>query len=159
VMAAPTVGAVMADILPYLEVARCDESGQLICVEDMAGLSANEAQAQLKTLGFTAQIIGDAETVTSQIPAAGTAIPYGSEVLLYFGEENVPQPVQVPDFTGLTRQQASDTAGKLGLYIQVTGNTGLEPTVTVCAQSAPKNTLVAPGTTIRLTFADTRVRD
>ena len=159
VMAAPTVGAVMADILPYLEVERCDSSGQLLCVDSMIGLTREEAQTRLQAQGFTAQCIGQEAQVTMQLPAAGTAIPYGSEVLLYFGDHTKPQPVEMPDFLGLTRQQASDTAGKLGIYVRATGNTDLSPAVTVISQSIPKNTHVMPGTTICLTFADTRARD
>ena len=159
VMAAPTVGAVMADILPYLGVERCDSSGQLITMEDMRGLSAKEANARLETLGLTMASQGDEETVTAQIPAAGTPVPYGSQVLLYFGEEIEESSVTVPDFSGMTRQQANDTAGKLGLYIQVAGNPGLEPTVTVTAQSIEKETKVPPGTTIRLEFTDKAARD
>ena len=159
VMAAPTVGAVMADILPYLEVERCDASGQLICMEDMEGLTAEEAQTRLQALGFTARRIGDGETVTGQIPAAETSIPYGSEVLLYFGEEKEETQVIVPDFIGMTRQQAVDAAGRLGLYIQISGNRGLESTVTVTAQSIKETTQVTPGTTIQLEFTDTRARD
>ena len=159
VMAAPTVGSVMADILPYLNVERCDSSGQLITMEDMEGLTEKEANARLISLGFTAKVVGTEQTVTAQIPAAGTPIPFGSEVLLYFGEEAKDTPVAVPDFIGMTRQQASDAAGKLGLYIQITGNTGLESTVTVTAQSIEKNSQVPSGTTIRLEFTDKAARD
>ena len=59
----------------------------------------------------------------------------------------------------MNRQQASDAAGKLGLYILVTGNDGISSTVTVAAQSLPKDTLVPTGTTLTLTFADTGLRD
>ena len=159
VMAAPTVGAVMADILPYLGVERCDSSGQLITVENWVGLTREEAQKQLQALGFTANTVGEEETVTAQIPAAGTPVPFGSQVLLYFGEAAEDEPVTVPDFTGMTRQQASDAAGKLGLYIQITGNTGLESTITVTGQSIKNNTQVPRGTTICLVFSDTRARD
>ena len=159
VMAAPTVGAVMADILPYLEVARCDASGQMISVENLEDLTPKEAQNRLQAVGLTGRCIGDGEIVTGQIPAAGTSIPYGSEVLLYLGEEITQTPVTVPNFLGMTRQQASDAAGKLGLYIRITGNTGLETNITVTAQSIKENTQVPPGTTIQLEFTDPRVRD
>ena len=43
--------------------------------------------------------------------------------------------VEVPDFYGLNRQQASDRAGELGLYILVTGNDSLSPQVVVTGQS------------------------
>ena len=159
VMAAPTVGAVMADILPYLEVERCDASGQMISVGDMENLTSAEAQSRLQAVGLTGKCIGNGQTVTGQIPAAGTAIPYGSEVLLYLGEQAADTPVTVPGFLGMTRQQAGDAAEKLGLYIQITGNTGLETHITVTAQSIEENTQVPPGTTIELEFTDQRARD
>ena len=159
VMAAPTVGAVMADILPYLNVERCDSSGQLIAVEELEGLTAKEAQTRLEALGFTAAFVGEEENVTAQIPAPGTSIPYGSQVLLYLGETAGKTMVTVPDFLGMTRQQASDTAGKLGLYIQAAGNTGLESHIIVTAQSVEKNSQVPAGTTIRLEFTDQTARD
>ena len=76
-----------------------------------------------------------------------------------FGEKIENIPVAVPDFLGMTRQQANDTAGKLGIFIQVSGNAGLESTVTVTSQSIAKDTIVPTGTTIRLEFADQAARD
>jgi len=163
VMAAPTVGAVMADILPYLGVGRTfspeDVAGQTVILEDMTGLTAEEAQVLLKTQGLSAKMEGADTTVTSQIPAAGQSVPGGSQVILYFGEDPKITMVTVPDFTGMTRQQASDAAGALGLYILVTGNNRIETNVVVTTQSYPKDTQVPTGTTIELTFADIRAAD
>ena len=163
VMAAPTVGAVMADILPYLGVEQNfseeDAAGKTVVLEDMTGMTAKEAQAILKEAGLSYVSKGTEETVTAQIPAAGQSVPGNSQVLLYFGEEPEEAMVTVPDFTGMTRQQASDLAGSLGLYILVSGNNSLESTVTVTAQSEPKETQVPAGTTIRLEFKDTTARD
>ena len=105
------------------------------------------------------QLQGDGETITGQIPMPGQSLPGGSQVMVYLGEAAPERTVEVPDFTGMNRQQASDTAGKLGLYIQISGNPGLEPTVTVTSQSIQKDTQVPPGTTIQLEFTDPRVRD
>ena len=163
VMAAPTVGAVMADILPYLGVAQTfseeDAAGRVVTLEDMTGLTAQEAQKLLKDAGLTATLQGDGETVTAQIPAAGQSVPGNSQVILYFGEEPEDRQVAVPDFTGMNRQQASDAAGKAGLYILVAGNSEVSAAVTVTAQSVEKDTLVPVGTTIRLEFADTKAAD
>ncbi len=163
VMAAPTVGAVLSDILPYLDVHRTyqpeDPAGQVLTMEDFTGLTAKEAEELLKKQGLTAQMTGSAETVTAQIPAAGSSLPGGSQVILYFGDEPAERLVTVPDFTGMNRQQASDEAGKKGLYILVQGNPELLPTVTVTAQSHEKGTQVPVGTTIRLTFTDTSTTD
>ena len=163
VMAAPTVGAVMADILPYLGVKQTfkeeDIAGMRIVMEDLTGLSPEEASKQLSGQHLTAKTLGAGETVTAQIPSAGQTVPGGSEVLLYLGEEPAAQEVEVPDFAGMTRQQASDAAGALGLYILVTGNTDISPTVTVTAQSQAPGERVPAGTTITLEFTDTTARD
>jgi len=159
VMAAPTVGAVMEDILPYLSVQRNADGEQLTVMEDLTGLTAKQAEKQLKEKGLTCLVLGTADTVTGQLPAAGEVLPVGSQVVLYFGEEVSPETVCVPDFFGMHRQQANDTAGKEGLYILVAGNDRVDPSVTVTAQSPPAGTQVPAGTTVRLEFADTKASD
>ena len=163
VMAAPTVGAVMADILPYLGVEKRfspeDPAGAETEVEDVCGLTAEDAARKLKASGLTARNLGSGETVTGQIPAPGERIPAGSQVLLYLGEEPEERMVSVPDFTGMHRQQAAEAAGEQGLYLLVTGNGEISTKVTVTAQSIPKDTQVPPGTTITLEFTDTTARD
>nr|MBQ8243969.1 PASTA domain-containing protein [Oscillospiraceae bacterium] len=163
VMAAPTVGAVLADILPYLGVQRSwsetDPAAREILLEDFTDLTAADAERKLKEAGLTALLRGTGETVTAQIPAPGQTIPGGSQVLLYLGEAPEESAAVVPDFTGMNRQQASDAALSAGLYILVSGNDSLSPAVTVTAQDTPANTQVPPGTTITLTFTDTAARD
>ena len=161
VMAAPTVGAVMEEILPYLEVKRNygpeDAAGKAVTVEDFTGLTLSEAKKQLKALGLTAGTVGAGQTVTAQIPTPGNVVPGNSQVLLYFGTEPEQRTVTVPDFTGMTGAQASHTAGRLGLYILVSGND--DPGAIVTAQSQMKDTQVPVGTTIRLSLADPKAAD
>ena len=163
VMAAPTVGAVLEDILPYLGVERTfseDElAGKEIVMEDLTGLTQKEVQTRLKELGLTAKLSGTGETVTGQIPAAGQTVPGGSEVLVYLGEDTPEETAVVPDFLGMNRQQASDAAGALGLYILVAGNNEVSTAVTVTQQSVAAGTEVPVGTTITLIFTDTTARD
>ena len=163
VMAAPTVGAVMADILPYLGVEHSyteeDAAGRTVILEDMTGMTAQEAEKLLSASGLTAVLQGSAETVTGQIPAAGQGVPGDSQVILYLGDTPEERLVTVPDFTGMTRQQASDAAGLLGLYILVAGNTDISPNVVVTSQSEAKDTQVRVGTTIQLNFTDIQAAD
>ena len=163
VMAAPTVGAVMADILPYLGVQRNytenDAAGRTIVMENLAGLTRKEAEALLKAQSLTAKTVGNGETVTGQIPAAGQRVPGMSEVLLYMGEDAPEVTVEVPDFSGTNRAQAAAAAGQLGLYILVTGSDEIAPNVVVTLQDIPAGTQVAAGATIQLQFTDTGVRD
>ena len=163
VMAAPTVGAVMADILPYLGVEQSfseeEAAGKTVILEDMTGMTAEDAQKLLRSQGLSCKIQGTEETVTRQIPAPGSAVPGDSEVILYFGKEPDAPLTQVPDFTGMNRQQANDTAGAAGLYILVSGNQSVDPQVVVTTQSEMKNTQVPVGTTVILEFADMQASD
>lgn len=82
VMAAPTVGAVMSDILPYLGVARRDMP-ETVTIPDLTGLTPKEAEAALKELGIAAVFSGEGEMVVSQIPAPGQGAEAGSQVIVY----------------------------------------------------------------------------
>lgn len=163
VMAAPTVGAVMADILPYLGVAQTfseeDAAGRLVTAADLTGLTVKEAEKLLKEQSLTLKAVGTGDVITGQIPAAGEEISGGSELLVYLGESPPRETVTVPDFSGMNRQQAGDAASWAGLYILVAGNPNISPAVTVTAQSIPPGESVPLGTTIRLEFADTKAAD
>ena len=158
VMAAPTVGAVMADILPYLEVKRNygpeDLQSRMIPVADLTGMTGQQAKKALADQGFEAVLQGSGDVVTDQLPAPDQALPGGSQVMVYLGENAGERTVKVPDFTGMTRQQAADAAGLLGLYVQPVGNREATPSVTAVSQSIQAGTSVPWGTTVSVTFAD-----
>ena len=163
VMAAPTVGAVMADILPYLGVEKKFPEGELAgevrVLEDYAGQTAQDAEKMLKQAGLSAKFSGEGELVTGQIPAPGQQIPGGSQVLLYLGETPAEELVSIPDFSGMTRQQAQACAETLGLYLLTEGNPETKDCVIVTAQDIPADTQVPAGTTVTLTFTDAGARD
>ena len=82
VMAAPTVGAVMSDILPYLGAIRREEP-EKVTLQDLTGMTKNEAEKVLKELGLEAVFSGEGEVVASQIPAPDQEVTTGSQVILY----------------------------------------------------------------------------
>ena len=153
----------MGDILPYLGVAQSweetDPAAKKIPVEDYCGLTAEDAARKLKDTGLCASFSGTGDLVTGQLPGPGQTVPGGSQVLLYLGENPEERTVKMPDFSGMNRAQAAQTAGALGLYVLVTGNTGLSASVVATAQNIPPETGVTPGTTVTLTFTDTAARD
>lgn len=85
VMAAPTVGAILADILPYLGVAK-SEVPETVQVEDLRGRSRKEAEKMLKALELTPVFAGEGELVTDQLPLPGETAEKGSQVLVYLGD-------------------------------------------------------------------------
>jgi len=96
VMAAPTVGAVMADILPYLGVANSydpeDPASKTIEIPDFTGFTKKEAEKELKKLGITAVLEGNGPAVTHQIPYSGAIVPGNSQMILYFAENSTEKP-------------------------------------------------------------------
>ena len=163
VMAAPTVGSVMSDILPYLEVERNyteeDAAGREMVLQDWTGETRKNAENALKALGLTARVIGDGETVTGQIPAAGETVSGDSQVLLYCGETPEAEDVTVPDFLGMDRMKAAQAAQDAGVNLLILGNTDISPEVTAAEQSVPPGTKVPRGTTIRVQFLNTKAAD
>lgn len=157
VMAAPTVGAILQGILPYLGVEKM-EPEEKITLEDFTGQTEKEAEKRLKELGLTARFSGSGETVTGQIPAAGQETTVGGQVLLYLGQAPE-ETATVPNFLGMNRQQAADAAGEAGLTVVVTGNPEISLEVVVTAQSASPGENVPAGTAITLQFADIHARD
>ncbi len=158
VMAAPTVGAIMADILPYLGVERSTEADPVI-LSDLSGMTMKEAKAALKDTKLTLVSQGEGETITGQLPAAGQQLAPGSQVLVYLGEPTQARLVTVPDFTGMNRQQASQAAGQLGLSIIPMGSEAIDVNVTVCSQKEPPGTQLPVGSAVTLQFADPTARD
>lgn len=82
-MAAPTVGALLGDILPYLGVEKTENLTPKVRIEDCNGLTAADAERKLKKMGLCAEFSGTGETVRGQIPAPGQTVEEGSTVLLY----------------------------------------------------------------------------
>ena len=85
-MAAPTVGALLSDILPYLGVEKTENLPKKVILEQYNGLTATDAESKLKKMGLNAQFAGTGETVTGQLPAPGQTVEEGSTVLLYLEE-------------------------------------------------------------------------
>ena len=129
----------------------------LFCSE--TGLTRKEADKVLKSNALTALILGEGETVTGQLPSAGTQIPGGSQVILYCGEKIPETSVTVPNFAGMTVAQAAQAASKAGLCILASGNPDLTKPLQVLTQYPYPDTAVEPGTIIELKFTDRTASD
>ena len=162
-MGAPTVRDVLADILPYLgiEPDYTEEEASLadVSVPDLTGMTAQEAKEALAEKNLTFRSQGDEEVVTDQVPAAGATIPGGSEMILYFGEEQPDTEVIVPDVVGKDAETANQILTDQGLYMKIIGATGSESTIVAASQTPEAGESVAPGTVVEVEFSDLSARD
>lgn len=84
-MAAPTVGAILRELLPYLEVPK--EHMDPIFLSDFTGMTPGDVQKAVKEQGLKARMVGQGDRVLSQIPLPGMAAEPGSEILIYLGKQ------------------------------------------------------------------------
>ena len=157
VIAAPVVGAIMSDILPYLQVEPQYTAEELADVEVtvpyVTGSLVHDALSTLSAKNLSYKLVGDGVEVTGQLPSSGTEAPKGTRVILYTGDAE-PTPASVPDVIGLSPQQANRTILNAGFNIRLDG-ADIESGGTVAVLQEPAaGTEAAEGTIITVTFAD-----
>ena len=103
------------------------------------------ARAELNRTGFTYRIIGNGNMVLHQFPQSGE-IPRGSCVYLYT-ETTEDSLVTVPDFTGLSAEQAKQVAQSSYLNLRLEGDSG-----TITSQDVAAGTQVPMGKVITATL-------
>ena len=154
-MAAPVVGKMMADILPYLglEPEYSDSELQTMdrAVPDVMGLSIAEAQSKLAESGLSCRVIGSGGAVTSQLPAANSVIASGSEVLLY-ADAAPAGGGSVPNLNGMTYSQAGEALAAMGLFIGSDSSVTDADNQLVSGQDIRAGTSAKAGTVITVTL-------
>ena len=160
-IAAPVVGRIMEDVLPYVGITPVysDEENDRreLTVPSVIGSTESEAAAALEQVGFSYRVVGEGDKVTDQVPSGGVRIPASGKVILYMGESKPTEQVEVPDLTGLTPDECRSVLEEYGLYLkqkgvassQVTGST------TASKQSPAAGTKVNIGAVVTVEFSDT----
>ena len=110
-IAAPVVGRIMEEVLPYIGVSASysDEENDRreITVPGVTGMTESDAATALAEAGFDYTVVGDGDTVTDQVPSSGVRIPASGKVILYMGGSKPTEAVEVPDLTGLTPDECA----------------------------------------------------
>lgn len=155
-MAAPTVGKMFADILPYMGIEPVygeDEAKKIDkAVPELKGLSVDEAKAKLSDSGFECRIIGSGSAVTNQLPAANAVIADGSTVIIYAGAEPSSGLETMPDLRNMSYADAAAELSKYGLFTRTSTVISSSDNQSVFSQSIAPGTPVKHGTIIEVTL-------
>lgn len=158
VIAAPVVGAIMSDILPYLKVEPQYTEAELSDIEVkvpyVTGGVVHDALSALTACGLSYKLVGDGVNVTGQIPSSGTECPKGTKVILYTDGAQPADPAEVPDVLGLSAQQANRTILNAGFNIRLMGADIEGKGVMAVLQDPLPGTAAQEGTIVTVTFAD-----
>lgn len=122
---------------------------------NVVGKSLDEAKKTLEENNLNFVVVGDDSTVTRQCPSGADTIPNGGTVYLYT-DDSEKQTVIVPNFSGLTVNEAKDLASSSNLNIQIAGNSMSSGTVVAYRQSEETQAKVEKGTVVTVTFKNTQ---
>lgn len=157
VIAAPVVGAVMADILPYLGVEPQYTEKELeeldVEVPEVTGKIMHDAIGELTIRGLGYKVVGEGVNVTRQLPVKGETCPKGATVILYTDGGVAPEQIVVPNVVGMSGQQANRTILNAGLNIRIRGDAIKTPNTVAIAQDPPEGTPVEEGTVVTVEFS------
>jgi serine/threonine-protein kinase len=133
---------------------------ETVILPDCTGISANQAEMELRALGFNVVIEKKyngtvrAGSVISTSPSAYSDVPSGNTVTIYVSLGQDLDSVTVPALTGLGETAAITKILSLGLLVGKTEYIkSTKPAGTVIAQSAPFGSTVREGTKIYLTVS------
>lgn len=155
-MAAPVVGNMLADILPYMGIEKQTEdgSGSDATMPMLLGLDLPAAAERVKDAELRYRTIGQGAEVTDQLPAAGSAIATGTEVIIYLDREISGDMESVPEVTGMSYEQARDTMSYYGIYIRTKSLVTDAAVQRVSSQSLAAGTMIDHGGIIEVTLID-----
>ena len=151
-VAAPYISNLLSYVLPYIgaepqytteELAALD-----VVISNYIGATVENSIADLSWRGFEYEIIGSGDTITAQVPAAGSKISSDSGRLILYtdGEEPVDE-ITVPNFLNMSAYNANNAAIMNGLNVTFSGSLN-GSTATVISQSIEPGTMVPRGTVI-----------
>ncbi len=161
VIAAPYVGSLLEEILPYYgveaEYSEEELANQAISAPMLVQARVQTAKDLAELLGFEVEVVGDGEYVKSQSPKTGTLVEPGSaKIILYTTDEAVDEKktVTVPKLDGMTAVAANGTLTNLGLNIKISGtkNYMSGKGAVVVEQYPAAGTVVDEGSVVEVTF-------
>ena len=152
--AAPVAGRIFENILAYLNIDPQYSDEELAqattTAPNLVGEDASKVRS--KASGFTVKIVGNGETVVSQMPSANQSMPKNGIIVVYTEENAEKQTVTVPNLTGLTLTEANRLAVNAGFNIKIAGTTQGAGQVLSYKQSIPAETTAETGAIITVYF-------
>lgn len=152
-IAAPAVSQVLSEVLPYLDIPSNDKesnnSSEIVSVPNVKGQTLKTAKSTIENAGLTCKFTGALdETITEQVPKAGTQLKKNGIVKLYVEGKDNRVSQTVPDLKGVSFEQARIMLEARNLNISSSG-TGV-----VIAQDIKADTQVDEGTIINVTLQE-----
>ena len=160
-ISAPVGAKIMKDILPYLGHSPQYSAEELekltVTVPELKGMEIAKARDTMSQLKLSYKVVGNGNTVTKQLPEAGTAVNSGGTVIIYT-ENGSGDSVIVPILTGLTANEVNLAAANAGINVVFSGDASRSD-IKSSAQSIVAGTSVSRGAVVTVSFFDSGSAD
>ena len=161
-IAAPVVGRVMNDVLPYIGVEpvydETEADRREVSTPRIIDMTKDEAAAAAESAGLTYRFLGEGDTVSDQVPSAGQKVPVDSQMIIYLGDRTkTTEPVTVPNLVGRAPEEVEAILTNNNLYLRRTGvaSSKYNWQTTAIKQNPAAGTKVSVGTVIEVEFSNT----
>ncbi|MBR4766647.1 MAG: PASTA domain-containing protein [Clostridia bacterium] len=153
----PIAAQVVENTLTYMNVEpqyTPEERAELdVPMQNYAGTDLRSALADLREAGYSVEVVGDGDKVTSQMPPYGVIIPKNGYVVLYTETDAEKAVTEVPDFSGYSIYDVQAVARSVGLNATVNYNSSTNKNELVSySQSIAPGAQVSKGTVIKVYF-------
>lgn len=156
VVAAPVVGAMLGDILPYMGIEPNYTDAEIEAmtgkVKDVTGQLVHDAMTVLRLQGYSVTIVGEGSTVVAQSPEAKSVLSAGGTITLYTDESLIPKEIEVPDVAGMSVTEVNNAIIGAGLKLKLIGVSESATDQVAYSQTPAAGETVMPGTIIEVTF-------
>ena len=152
-VAAPIVANILGETLPHLGITPNKDEETTIALSEYREMSVEKAKQKIEELGLKCVVRGNGETVTEQLPSAGTVLSKDGVVILYTEGATPEVNVKVPNVLNYSPTNAIKTILNSNLNVSIKGIFNNDFTnCKVISQSVSAGESVLPGTVIELEF-------
>ncbi len=160
VVAAPVVGRLMTEILPYIGVEPIYTAEELqqqdLVMPDLSGKTAGQAQIELEKLGLNFRTLGEGDIIGDQLPAAGFKLQTDNTVILYMGDRTKSDELfEVPNVVGYQPDSVLYNVMMNNMFLNRTGvpMSQYDYKTTRIKQTPAAGTMVPAGTVVTVEFS------
>ncbi len=163
-ISAPVASAILGEILPYMgfepQYSEEELAKRSISVPSVTGKTVEEAKSRITNSNLIYKVVGEGDTVVSQLPSSNDTLYAGGLVIIYTDEESAQsETTSVPDFSGMSVKEVNDTAAAAGINVKFSGNTLSSANTLAFSQSIKAGETVSIGTGVTVYFRDNTVTD
>ncbi len=155
-VAAPIVGNILSEVLPYLDIPRNGESvTKNFVVPEYRQMDVQKAKYDIENQKVNIRCIvkGNGSTVIDQMPRVGSTVQDGGLVILYTEENMQKQTVQIRNFNGMTPQDVEAWCKRNNINLVMDGIFNKQyANCNANGQSIAPATTVEAGTSVTVNF-------